>query len=116
MIYNVDADLIIIYERKSWPIHVLATDPIAITREITRYLAISKICIYKICKENSLTRSLKIEEIAFFAISAFAKKNHHERIFSSNFIYISYIYIDSPLLKFGRVVSKHRWRSHLERR
>lgn len=90
MIYNVDADLIIIYERKSWPIHVLATDPIAITREITRYLAISEICIYKICKENSLTRSLKIEEIAFLQ---FHQKKKITNEYFHQTLYTSHIYI-----------------------
>lgn len=89
MIYNVDADLIIIYERKSWPIHVLATDPIAITREITRYLAISKIYIYKIYKENSLTRSLKIEEIAFLQ---FHQKKKITNEYFHQTLYTSHIY------------------------
>lgn len=88
MIYNVDADLIIIYERKSWPIHVLATDPIAITREITRYLAISKIYIYKIYKENSLTRSLKIKE----AFLQFHQKKKITNEYFHQTLYTSHIY------------------------
>lgn len=50
------ADLIIIYERKSWPTCWRRME--SPSREITRYLATSEIYKIKICKENSLITRL----------------------------------------------------------